>query len=192
MSPKPLNIQNTNFKMPYLNLRDGTEMYYEDWGTKDAHLVVFSHGWPLTSDKWEVQMFFLANKGYRVIAHDRRGFGRSGQPWDGNNMDTYADDLNQLFESLDLKNAMLVGHSTGGGEVMRFLGRHGSSRVSKAVLIVAATPLLRKTENNPDGFPMEYYDGFLAALAANRSQLMLDVPSGPFYEFNRPGAKASQ
>lgn len=178
--------------MPYLTLHDGTEIYYKDWGAKDAQPVVFSHGWPLTSDNWEVQMFFLANQGYRVIAHDRRGFGRSSQPWDGNDMDTYADDLNELFEKLDLKNVMMVGHSTGGGEVVTFLGRHGSSRVSKAVLIAATTPLLLKTESNPDGFPLEYYDGFLAAMAADRSQLMLDVPSGPFYGFNRPGATASQ
>lgn len=179
-------------KMPYITTQDGTDIYYKDWGNKKGRPVVFCHGWPLSSDNWEIQMFFLAEKGYRVIAHDRRGFGRSSQPWTGNDMNTYADDLNQLLEKIDLKNVMLVGHSAGAGEVVRYLGRHGSDRVSKAVLVAAVTPLLLKTESNPDGIPLEYYDGFRAMMIKDRAQLMLDVPAGPFYGFNRPGAQTSQ
>lgn len=178
--------------MPYITTHDGVDIYYKDWGAKDAQTVTFSHGWPLSSDDWENQMYFLASKGYRVIAHDRRGHGRSSQPWDGNDMDTYTDDLNQLFEKLDLKNVMMVGHSTGGGEVARFIGRHGTSRVSKAVLVAAVTPGMVKSEANPDGVDMEVFDSFRSAMIKDRAQFFIDVPSGPFFGFNRPGAKVSQ
>jgi len=173
-----------------ITTKDGTQIYFKDWGTGQP--VVFSHGWPLTSDAWEAQMFFLASNGYRCIGHDRRGHGRSSQPWDGNDMDTYADDLLELFETLDLKNAVLIGHSTGGGEVARFIGRHGTKRVSKAVLMGAVPPLMLKTAANPGGLPKEVFDGFRTAYLADRAQFFLDVASGPFFGFNRPGAKVSQ
>ena len=178
--------------MPSFTTRDGTEIYYKDWGPKSGPLVTFSHGWPLSSDNWEQQMFFLSSKGYRCIAHDRRGHGRSGQPWDGNEMDTYSDDLLQLFEHLDLRDAMMVGHSTGGGEVARFIGRHGTSKVSKAVLISSVPPLMVKTAANPGGLPIDVFDGFRAAILEDRAQFFFDVPSGPFFGFNRDGTKASQ
>lgn len=178
--------------MPILVLQDGTELYYKDWGNKAGPTVVFSHGWPLNSDNWENQMFFLANNGCRVIAHDRRGHGRSSQPWDGNDMDTYADDLLQLFEHLDLRDVMMVGHSTGGGEVARFVGRHGTSRVKKAVLVGAVTPLMVKTDANPEGTPLSVFDSFRAAMVKDKAQFFIDVPSGPFFGFNRPGAEVSQ
>ena len=178
--------------MAILTLRDGTEIYYKDWGNKTGPVVTFSHGWPLNSDSWDKQMFFLASKGYRVVAHDRRGHGRSSQPWDGNDMDTYADDLSQLFEHLDLRDVTMVGHSTGGGEVARYVGRHGTGRVKKAVLIGAVTPLMLKTEANPEGTPLAVFDGFREALERDRAQFFLDVPSGPFFGFNRPGAERSQ
>ncbi|KAF8145373.1 putative alpha/beta fold family hydrolase [Mycena galopus ATCC 62051] len=178
--------------MPYLTLKDGVEIYYKDWGNKNGPTVVFSHGWPLNSDNWENQMFFLANQGCRVVAHDRRGHGRSSQPWDGNDMDTYADDLQQLFEYLSLKDAMLVGHSTGGGEVVRFLARHGTSRAKKAVLVAAVPPVMVQSESNPEGTPLAVFDGFRAAMEKDRAQFFLDVPSGPFFGFNRPGAAVSQ
>ncbi|KAF7344751.1 Non-heme chloroperoxidase [Mycena venus] len=178
--------------MPYLTLRDGVEIYYKDWGNKNGPTVVFSHGWPLNSDNWENQMFFLANQGCRVIAHDRRGHGRSSQPWDGNDMNTYTDDLQQLFEYLNLKDVMLVGHSTGGGEVVRFLGRHGTSRAKKAVLVAAIPPVMVQSESNPEGTPLAVFDGFRAAMEKDRAQFFLDVPSGPFFGFNRPGAAVSQ
>jgi non-heme chloroperoxidase len=179
--------------MPYIKTRDGTDIYYKDWGNKNASAtIVFCHGWPLNSDNWENQMFFLANKGYRVIAHDRRGHGRSSQPWFGNDMDTYADDLQQLFEELDLKNVMMVGHSTGGGEVARFLGRYSTNRVKKAVLVAAVTPLMLQTEANPKGTPLAVFDEFRAAMVNDRAQFFIDVPSGPFFGFNRPGAKVSK
>jgi non-heme chloroperoxidase len=178
--------------MPFVTTKDKTEIYYKDWGNPSGKPVVFSHGWPLNSDNWENQMFFLANHGYRVIAHDRRGHGRSGQPWDGNEMDTYADDLLALMEHLDLKDAMLVGHSTGGGEVARFLGRHGSSRVSKAVLVGAVPPCMVLKESNPNGLPLSVFDGFRTAMTTDRAQFFLDVPTGPFFGFNLPGAKSSQ
>ncbi|KAF2719266.1 alpha/beta hydrolase fold protein [Polychaeton citri CBS 116435] len=178
--------------MPYVTAQDGTQIYYKDWGNKGSQPVVFSHGWPLSSDDWENQMFFLAENGYRAIAHDRRGHGRSSQPWDGNDMDTYADDLNTLFEELDLKDVMMVGHSTGGGEVTRFLGRHGSKRVSKAVLVGAVPPLLVKSEKSPDGVPLEVFDSFRDALKKDRAKFFIDVPSGPFFGFNRTDATVSQ
>jgi non-heme chloroperoxidase len=165
-------------------------IYYKDWGS--GRPVVFSHGWPLSADAWESQMFLLASHGYRCIAHDRRGHGRSSQPWNGNDMDTYADDLAKLFEALDLKDTVMIGHSTGGGEVARYIGRHGTKRVSKAVLMGAVPPLMLKTDANPGGLPMEVFDGFREAYLADRSQFFLDVASGPFFGFNRPGAKVSQ
>ena len=176
--------------MPTITTQDGTQIYYKDWGTGQP--VVFSHGWPLTGDAWEAQMLFLASHGYRCIAHDRRGHGRSGQPWHGNEMDTYADDLAELFLALDLKGATMVGHSTGGGEVARYIGRHGTSRVARAVLVGAVPPLMLKTAANPGGLPLEVFDGIRAASLADRSQLYKDLAGGPFFGFNRPGAKVSQ
>lgn len=175
--------------MPVLTTKDETPIYYKDWGAGQP--IVFSHGWPLNADAWESQMFFLASNGYRCIAHDRRGHGRSGQPWDGNDMDTYADDLAEVLTGLDLKDAILVGHSTGGGEVARFIGRHGTKRVAKTVLVGSVTPLMLKTEANPDGLPMDVFDGFREAYLADRAQFFMDVASGPFYGFNRKGAKVS-
>jgi len=168
---------------------DGTQIYYKDWGTGQP--VVFSHGWPLSSDAWEAQMVFLASSGFRCIAHDRRGHGRSSQPWSGNDMDTYADDLATLMDALDLRSAMLVGHSTGGGEVVRYIGRHGMRRVSKAVLVSAVPPLMLKTEANPDGLPIEIFDGIRAGVAADRSQFFMDLTI-PFFGANREGHKVSQ
>jgi non-heme chloroperoxidase len=175
--------------MAMITTRDGTEIHYKDWGT--GRPVVFSHGWPLTADAWEDQMLFLASRGCRCIAHDRRGHGRSSQPWDGNDMDTYADDLAALVEALDLRDAVHVGHSTGGGEVARYIGRHGTRRVAKAVLIGAVPPLMLKTAANPGGLPMEAFDQIRAATLADRSQFFKDL-SAPFYGANRPSAKVSQ
>ncbi|MDH4611581.1 alpha/beta hydrolase [Pseudomonas sp. BN102] len=176
--------------MGTITTRDGTQIYYKDWGR--GPVVVLSHGWPLNADSWEAQMFFLAANGYRVIAHDRRGHGRSSQPWDGNEMNTYADDLAQLLEHLDVRGASLFGFSTGGGEVARYIGRHGTSRVAKAGLIAAVPPLMVKSESNPGGLPLSVFDGIRAASIADRSQLYKDVASGPFFGYNRPGAKPSQ
>ncbi len=169
---------------------DGVEIYYKDWGKGQP--VVLSHGWPLNADSWEAQAFFLASNGYRVIAHDRRGHGRSSQPWDGNDMDHYADDLAQLIETLDLKDIAIFGFSTGGGEISRYIGRHGTGRVAKAGLISAVPPLMLKTEANPGGLPIDVFDGLRAASLADRSKLYKDLASGPFFGFNRPGAKVSQ
>jgi len=175
--------------MAYLTLRDGTELYYKDWGSGQP--VVFSHGWPLSSDAWEDQMLFLGARGYRCIAHDRRGHGRSSQPWDGNDMDTYADDLAELVRHLDLDDAIHVGHSTGGGEVARYIGRHGTDRVAKAVLVSSVPPIMVKTDANPGGLPMEAFDQIRAAIQADRSQFWKDL-SAPFFGANREGAKVSQ
>lgn len=171
---------------------DGVQLYYKDWGPKDGPVVTFSHGWPLSSDSWESQMLFLASEGYRVVAHDRRGHGRSSQPWEGNDMDHYADDLAAVIDTLDLQDVTLVGFSTGGGEVARYIGRHGSGRVKKAVLVSAVPPMMLRTEDNPDGLPLEVFDGIRKASLEDRAQLYLDLASGPFYGFNRPGAKVSQ
>jgi non-heme chloroperoxidase len=175
--------------MPTIRSKDGTQIYFKDWGSGQP--VVFSHGWPLSSDAWEDQMLFLAERGYRCIAHDRRGHGRSGQPWNGNDMDTYAADLASLVEILDLKDAIHVGHSTGGGEVARYIGRFGKKRVAKAVLIGAVTPLMLKTAANPGGLPMEAFDQIRAGVLADRSQFFKDLTT-PFYGANRPDSKVSQ
>jgi len=175
--------------MASITTKDGTQIYYKDWGVGQP--VVFSHGWPLSADAFEDQMFFLAARGYRCIAHDRRGHGRSSQPWNGNEMDTYADDLAALVEALDLHNAIHVGHSTGGGEVARYIGRHGTKRVAKAALISAVPPLMLKTAANPAGSPMDVFDGIRASVLGDRSQFFLDL-SAPFYGANRPGSKVSE
>jgi non-heme chloroperoxidase len=176
--------------MSKITTKDGTEIYYKDWGKGQP--IVFHHGWPLSADDWDNQMMFFLAQGYRVIAHDRRGHGRSTQTSDGNDMDTYAADVAELVAALDLKDAIHVGHSTGGGEVTRFVAQHGNGRVAKAALISAIPPVMVKSEKNPNGTPIEVFDGFRAALAANRAQFYIDVPAGPFYGFNRPGAKVFQ
>src|SRR3954470_22347617 len=180
----------TSMSSDSITLKDGTQIYYKDWGSGQP--VVFHHGWPLSSDDWDAQMLFFLSQGYRVIAHDRRGHGRSSQTETGNDMDTYADDVAQLAKHLDLRDAIHVGHSTGGGEVTHYVARAGKGRVAKAVLIDAVPPIMVKSDKNPGGTPIEVFDGVRATLAANRSQLYLDLPSGPFYGFNRPGAKVSQ
>jgi len=192
-SPASASVQHANnqgeTRVNMITTKDGTGIYFKDWGT--GRPVVFSHGWPLSADAWDAQMLFLGENGYRVIAHDRRGHGRSSQPWNGNEMDTYADDLAALMETLDLRNATLVGHSTGGGEVARYIGRHGSRRVSKAVLIAAVPPLMLKTKNNPGGLPISAFNQIRAGVVADRSQFFKDLTM-PFYGYNKPGAKISQ
>ena len=178
--------------MPFITTKDGAQIFYKDWGPRDGQPIVFHHGWPLSADDWDNQLMFFRAKGFRVIAHDRRGHGRSEQTEGGNDMDTYASDVAELVAKLDLKNAIHVGHSTGGGEVTRYVARHGQGRVAKAVLIDAIPPVMVKKDSNPGGTPIEVFDGYRAALEANRAQLYLDVPTGPFYGFNRPGAKKSE
>jgi len=173
-----------------ITTKDGTQIYYKDWGSGQP--IVFHHGWPLSADDWDAQMMFFLSQGYRVVAHDRRGHGRSSQTETGNEMDTYAADVAELAAHLDLRNAVHIGHSTGGGEVARYVARHGAGRVAKAVLIGAVPPIMVKSDKNPGGLPIEVFDGFRAALAANRAQFFLDVPTGPFYGFNRAGAKVSE
>jgi non-heme chloroperoxidase len=175
--------------MPTITTKDGTEIYYKDWGSGQP--ITFSHGWPLNADAWDAQMLYLGQQGYRVIAHDRRSHGRSGQTWDGNEMDTYADDLAALFEHLDLKKTVMIGHSTGGGEVARYIGRHGSKRVAKAVLISAVPPIMVKSDKNPGGLPIDVFDGIRAGVVNDRSQFYKDL-SMPFFGYNRPGAKISE
>ncbi|POX58604.1 alpha/beta hydrolase [Streptomyces sp. Ru62] len=178
--------------MSTVSTPDGTVIFYKDWGPRDAQPIVFHHGWPLSSDDWDAQLLFFLSKGYRVIAHDRRGHGRSSQPSTGHDMDTYVADVNVLTDHLDLQGAVHVGHSTGGGEVARYVAQAKPGRVSKAVLVSAVPPVMVKKDSNPEGTPIEVFDGFRAALAANRAQFFIDVPAGPFYGFNRPGAQVSQ
>ena len=180
--------------MSFVETKDGAHIYFKDWGPKSAQPLVFHHGWPLSSDDWDTQMLFFLAKGFRVVAHDRRGHGRSSQTSNGHDMDHYAADASAMAEHLDLKKAVHIGHSTGGGEVARYVAKHGEpqGRVAKAVLISSVPPLMLKTESNPGGTPMEVFDGFRKVLAANRAQFYLDFASGPFYGFNRPGAKASE
>ncbi|MES2042936.1 MAG: alpha/beta hydrolase [Pseudomonadota bacterium] len=178
--------------MAFITTSDGTEIFYKDWGPKDAQPIVFHHGWPLSADDWDAQMLFFLGQGFRVVAHDRRGHGRSTQTDSGNEMDTYAADVIALAAALDLKNAVHIGHSTGGGEVAHYVARAEPGRVAKAVLVGAVPPVMLKSDANPGGLPIEVFDGFRAALAANRAQFYLDVASGPFYGFNRPGAVISE
>lgn len=192
--PTSLDPSTGDLTMGYVTTTDGTEIFYKDWGPKDAQPIVFHHGWPLSSDDWDAQMLFFVSKGYRVVAHDRRGHGRSAQVSEGHDMDHYASDAFAVAEALDLKNAVHIGHSTGGGEVARYVAKHGepAGRVAKAVLVAAIPPLMLKTESNPNGTPMEVFDGFRAALAGNRAQFFRDVPAGPFYGFNRDGAEVHE
>ena len=178
--------------MSTITTSDGTEIFYKDWGPKEATPILFHHGWPLSADDWDNQMLFFLHKGYRVIAHDRRGHGRSSQTWEGNEMDTYATDVAALVKALDLKGAIHVGHSTGGGEVAHYAARAEPGRIAKAVLIGAVPPVMVQKESNPEGLPIEVFDGFREALVANRAQFYIDVPAGPFYGFNRDGATISQ
>lgn len=178
--------------MPFITTQDGAQIFYKDWGPQDAQPIVLHHGWPLSADDWDNQMMFFLGEGYRVVAHDRRGHGRSEQTDSGNEMDTYAADVTDLVEALDLRNAIHIGHSTGGGEVAHYVARAKPGRVAKAVLVEAVTPVMVKKDSNPGGTPIEVFDQYRAALADNRAQLYLDIPSGPFYGFNRPGAKLSE
>jgi len=183
---------NRRFAMPTITAADGTAIWYKDWGTKNARPIVFHHGWPLSADDWDNQMMFFLGKGFRVIAHDRRGHGRSDQSWTGNEMDSYVSDIAALTDHLDLQGAIHIGHSTGGGEVARYVARAKPGRVAKAVLIGAVPPIMVKSDKNPGGLPIEVFDGFRTAQNANRAQFFLDIPSGPFYGFNRPGAQVSE
>ena len=180
--------------MPFVTTSDGTEIFYKDWGPRDAQPIHFHHGWPLSADDWDTQMLFFLNEGFRVVAHDRRGHGRSAQVGDGHDMDHYAADASAVVEALDLKNAIHIGHSTGGGQVARYVAQFGQpqGRVAKAVLVSSVPPLMLRTDANPEGTPIDVFDGFRAALAANRAQFFRDVPAGPFYGFNRPGAESSE
>jgi pimeloyl-ACP methyl ester carboxylesterase len=178
--------------MPYLELRDGTQLFYKDWGNPKHPIITFSHGWPLSSDNWENQMVFLAERGFRVIAHDRRGHGRTTQTWSGNNMDNFVDDLEELFKHLNVQDAIMVGHSHGGGEVTHYLGKHGTGRFKKAVLVGAVPPLMVKTSTNSEGTDKSVFDSFRESMRKDRSQFFLDVPTGPFFGFNRPGAQKSE
>jgi non-heme chloroperoxidase len=188
--PPSRRVPHEEQRMATFTTRDGTTLWYKDWGT--GPVVSFSHGWPLSADAWDPQIFHLASNGFRCIAHDRRGHGRSSQPWDGNDMDTYADDLEQLFEHLGVKDVTMIGHSTGGGEVARYIGRHGTKRVKKAVLMGAVPPIMVQTPANPGGLPLSVFDGFRQAYLADRAQFFHDVASGPFFGYNRPGAKVSE
>jgi non-heme chloroperoxidase len=178
--------------MGYVTTKDNVDIFYKDWGSRDAQVIFFHHGWPLSSDDWDAQMLFFLRHGYRVVAHDRRGHGRSSQVWDGHDMDHYADDVAAVVKHLGVQKAVHVGHSTGGGEVIRYIARHGEDGVSQAALINAVPPLMVKTESNPGGLPKEVFDNFQAQLAANRAQFYYDVPAGPFYGYNRPNAKPSE
>jgi len=178
--------------MGYVTTKDGVEIFYKDWGPRDAQVIHFHHGWPLSADDWDAQMLFFLANGFRVVAHDRRGHGRSSQVWDGHDMDHYADDVAAVVDHLGTRGAVHVGHSTGGGEVVHYIARHGEARVSKAAIISAVPPLMVKTESNPGGLPKAVFDDLQAQLAANRAQFYHDVPAGPFYGYNRPGAKPSQ
>jgi non-heme chloroperoxidase len=178
--------------MPTITTRDHVEIYFKDWGPRNGPVVTLSHGWPLSADSWDSQAFHLASNGFRVISHDRRGHGRSSQPWDGNDMDHYADDLAQLIDALELKDVSLFGFSTGGGEISRYVGRHGTGRVARLGLISAVPPLMLKTDANPGGLPIDVFDGIRAASVTDRSKLYKDIAAGPFFGFNRPGATPSQ
>ncbi|KAF1024626.1 MAG: Non-heme chloroperoxidase [Acinetobacter bereziniae] len=178
--------------MAYVTTKDGVEIFYKDWGPKDAQVLFFHHGWPLSSDDWDTQLLYFLNEGFRVVAHDRRGHGRSSQVWDGHDMDHYADDVAEVVKHLGIKNAVHIGHSTGGGEVAHYIARHGEENVSKAVLVSAVPPIMLKTENNPDGLAKEVFDDLQNQLYKNRAQFYYDLPAGPFYGFNRPDAKPSE
>jgi non-heme chloroperoxidase len=177
--------------MGYVTTKDGVDIFYKDWGPQDAQVLFFHHGWPLSSDDWDTQLLFFLGQGYRVVAHDRRGHGRSSQVWDGHDMDHYADDVAEVVKHLNIKNAIHIGHSTGGGEVVHYIARHGEENVAKAVLVSAVPPLMVKTENNPEGLPKEVFDDLQKQVLNNRAQFYRDLPSGPFYGFNRPDAKPS-
>lgn len=178
--------------MGYVTTKDGVEIFYKDWGPRDAQVLFFHHGWPLSSDDWDTQLLFFLKEGFRVVAHDRRGHGRSSQVWDGHDMDHYADDVAEVVKHLNIKNAIHIGHSTGGGEVAHYIARHGQENVAKAVLVSAVPPLMVKTENNPEGLPKEVFDDLQNQVLTNRAQFFRDLPSGPFYGFNRPDAKPSE
>lgn len=178
--------------MGYVTTKDGVEIFYKDWGPRDAQVLFFHHGWPLSSDDWDTQLLFFLKEGFRVVAHDRRGHGRSSQVWDGHDMDHYADDVAEVVKHLNIKNAIHIGHSTGGGEVAHYIARHGQENVKKAILVSAVPPLMVKTENNPEGLPKEVFDDLQNQVLTNRAQFFRDLPSGPFYGFNRPDAKPSE